>query len=76
MIEPTRADDDRLLTFLWLRAKNFPSYVIAERFGFSISHIDASTRKVREADLQESGEPTDVVRAAYWKERAPRRRKA
>lgn len=70
---PTRADDDRLLAYLRLRARNKPSYVIAEMFGMSISHVDISCRKVLEADLNESGEPADVVKRAYWKQRAPRR---
>ena len=69
----TREEDDQILDFLRLRVQGVPVRDIARRFGVSGSFVDKSTRKVLAADLNESGEPDEVVKLAYWKTRAPRR---
>jgi hypothetical protein len=69
MREPTRKDDERLLTWLRMRAHRKPVQYIAPAYRVSPSQVDQVTRKVREADLQESGEPAKLVDRAYWPKR-------
>lgn len=69
MPDPTREDDERLLTWLRMRALGRSVYYIAPRYSVSLSTVDQHTRKVREADLQESGEPAKRVDRAYWPKR-------
>lgn len=59
-------DDDVTLRCLDLRHRGFGLRRIAALVGVSFSHVGTITDRVLAADLAESGEPEDVVRAAYW----------
>lgn len=59
-------DDDVILRCLDLRHRGLGLRRIAAQVGVSYSHVGNITDRVLAADLAESGEPEEVVRAAYW----------
>ena len=63
---PTRAEDERLLDALRLRREGVPPREIAYLHMTTRDAILGATRRVLVADLAQSGEPEDVVRAGYW----------
>lgn len=72
---PKRDKDELILTFLRLRKRGWTTYQLADRYDYSPSYVDEATRKVREADLKESGESPLDVDAGYWRARAKKRGK-
>jgi hypothetical protein len=60
----TRAEDEFLLHLIRLRA-NHSSTELAERFGMTAPDVRIKTNRVRNADLDESGEPAAEVLPAY-----------
>ena len=69
---PPREKDDMILTCLRLRQRGQSVYQLAARFGCSPSYVDLATRKVRVADVAESGEDVRVVDAGYRRARKGR----
>lgn len=63
---PKRADDERLLTMVHARSGGMSSYQVAEMIGLRNEAVRTAVNRVRDADLRESGEPVEAVRAAYW----------
>lgn len=62
----TRRDDERLLLALHLRAAGHSVADITARLSFTRPEaVRIATNRVRAADLEESGEPSRVVLAAY-----------
>ena len=70
-----RANDERLLAMLAARASGMSSAEVAEVFGVAPAGVRVHTNKVMNADLEESGEPPDRVRAAYWSRNTGKRRR-
>ncbi|MDF0598970.1 hypothetical protein [Psychromarinibacter halotolerans] len=66
MVEKTRDDDEILLRMLGMRCDGAASSAIGRAFGVTASRVRVMTDRVRHADVAESGEPADVVQAAYW----------
>lgn len=65
----TRRDDERLLGMLALRCAGVSSAAIAERVGAKPEGVRIATTRVRNDDLEQSGEPARVVLAGYrWGE--------
>ncbi|MBC7156227.1 MAG: hypothetical protein H5U20_07665 [Rhodobacteraceae bacterium] len=62
---PTRARDEQVLEWLALAAAGHGWKAIGDRCGASGPHVMVTCRRVRDADLAESGEAADAVRAAY-----------
>lgn len=62
----TRAEDERLLDALRLRAEGVAPREIADLHKTTRDAVMGATRRVLVADLAQSGEPEDVVRAGYW----------
>lgn len=61
---PDRADDERVLSWLRLRSQGHSSGEVALRYGATSERVRTATQRVRQADIEESGEP-DVGRY-YW----------
>lgn len=61
---PDRSDDERLLAWLWLRSQGQSSGEVALRYGVTSERVRTATQRVRQADIDESGEP-DAGRY-YW----------
>lgn len=59
-----RAKDERLLRMVGMRV-SVGSYVAAGYFGETPEHVRTATNRVRQADLDMSGEDPDLVAAAY-----------
>lgn len=63
---PPRAADDALVLALALRRRGgLTLAAIARRLGTDSASLLNRMKRVVEADLAESGEPADAVRAAY-----------
>ncbi|MFD1913818.1 hypothetical protein [Halodurantibacterium flavum] len=63
----TRASDELVLRWLSLRTDaQLDCNVIGERFGVSQERVRVATNRVRDADLDESGEDYEAVKAQYW----------
>lgn len=60
-----RAEDERLLGWISARLRGEPLSAIALRAGVSPSVVQAKTSAVRNADIDESGEPPLTVGRAY-----------
>lgn len=60
-----RQDDERLLAMIRLRVKCDSSEHVGQRFGLTSAAVRIATNRVRNADLQESGEAERDVAAAY-----------
>jgi hypothetical protein len=64
----TRAEDDFVLELLRLRAR-MTSVQLEARYGIPRNQIRVMTNRVRNADLDESGEPAADVLAGYgWQQ--------
>jgi hypothetical protein len=63
----SRREDARALFMIATRCDGMSSGVIGRLLGMSDSAVRVITNRVRAADLAESGEPAEVVRAAYWR---------
>lgn len=61
----TRHEDAKLLTAIRMREDGFTSAEIAERLGYREEYVRAARNRVLNADIAESGEPEDIVRAGY-----------
>ena len=68
----SRAADECLLSMLRARARREPLADIAAAHEVSPSDISTITNRIRLSDLDESGEPADLVSAAYWPVRGRR----
>lgn len=63
----TRADDERHLEWLSLRANGTKASDIALHDGEASSgQVIKTTNAIRDADFEYSGEPLDDVTAGYW----------
>jgi len=63
----SRREDERALHMLALRRDGVSTGVLGRLFGMTGSAVRVATNRIRAADLAESGEPAEVVRAAYWR---------
>lgn len=74
----TRQDDERLLWMLQQRSAGRSSYDIGQDTGRPASQVRTITNRVLDADIAESGEDPETVRAAYGWDRStgPKRRVA
>ncbi len=63
----SRREDGRALLMLALRRDGVSTGVLGRLFGMTGSAVRVATNRVLDADLRESGEPAEVVRAAYWR---------
>jgi hypothetical protein len=63
----SRREDERALHMLALRRDGVSTGVLGRLFGMSDSAVRVITNRILDADLRESGEPAEVVRAAYWR---------
>lgn len=63
----SRREDARALLMLALRRDGISAGVIGRLFGMTGSAVRVATNRILDADLRESGEPAEVVRAAYWR---------
>jgi len=63
----SRRDDDRALHMLELRRDGLSCGALGRLFGMTGSAVRVATNRILDADLRESGEPAEVVRAAYWR---------
>lgn len=61
-----RHEDELHLAWLRLRCQGLNSDQIGERFGTTGERVRVATQRIRKADLQESGEPQEIVQEAYW----------
>lgn len=61
----TRYDDERHLKWLKLRCGGLKTADIGERFGVPETQVRVACNRIRNADLEESGEPAGRVLAAY-----------
>lgn len=61
-----RAMDERDLAWLALRASGEPVSRFAGHYGVTSAHVYLTTGRILADDVAMSGEPEDVVRAAYW----------
>jgi len=52
---------------LALRRDGVSTGVLGRLFGMTGSAVRVATNRILDADLRESGEPAEVVRAAYWR---------
>lgn len=64
--KPTRADDERLLSMIEARRKGLSLAEAGQMFCVTGRAVAAATNRIRSADLAESGEPVESVRATYW----------
>jgi hypothetical protein len=66
-----RSRDDQLLRWLRLRSAGWSAEQIARRYGVTNNgSVISATENVRDADLAESGDPEEVVMAAYdWRKK-------
>ena len=63
-----RASDERVLKWLRLRDAGVSQPDIGLRFGVHVGQVARDITQVIAADLAESGEPAEVVRAGYpWR---------
>lgn len=65
----SRADDDRLILAIEMRRDGVPHAKIAATLGINRRTLRSTADNVRNADLKESGEPSDVVIQSYWSRR-------
>lgn len=63
----SRREDVRARLMLDMRGDGVSAGVIGRLFGMTGSAVRVITNCIRAADLAESGEPAEVVRAAYWR---------
>lgn len=64
----SRREDGRALLMLALRRDGVSTGVLGRLFGLTDSAVRVITNRIRAADLAESGEPREVVMAAYgWR---------
>ena len=63
----SRREDARALLMLDMREDCMSAGVIGRLLGMSDSAVRVATNRILDADLRESGEPAEVVRAAYWR---------
>lgn len=61
-----RARDEQALAILRALAMGYQPKVVAARFGILAPGVSTLRQRVMAADLAESGEPAEIVRAAYW----------
>ena len=64
--DPGRAADERLLAWIAARRGGVTAGAIARAYGTTEGTVRTMTRRVREADVAESGELERAVRAGYW----------
>lgn len=62
-----RERDEVVLIWIKLRKTGWSPQKIASRTGEQASVIDMATRRVMNADIEESGENPQRVRNAYWR---------
>ncbi len=63
----SRREDNRALLMLALRRDGVSTGVLGRLFGLTGSAVRVVTNRILDADLRESWEPAEVVRAAYWR---------
>lgn len=63
----SRREDGRALHMLALRRDGVSTGVLGRLFGMTDAAVRTITNRILDADLRESGEPAEVVRAAYWR---------
>lgn len=59
--------DEAVLDMVRRRCAGESSGQIAARYGIPSEKARVATTRVRNADLEESGEPARVILAAYWR---------
>lgn len=66
--DKSRDADERLLLMLRRRFRGWTKTQIARASGGHLSpnNVDTILKRILAADLKESGEPEETVRAAYW----------
>ena len=66
--DKSRDADERLLLMLRRRSRGWTITQVARFAGGKLSpaNVDTVTQRILAADLKESGEPEEDVRAAYW----------
>jgi len=73
--DTSRAKDDQVLHWLALRTRGKNAYQVAVQENVSKSYVHIQTHNVLLADLDQSGEPPEIVKAHYWKQRGPKVKK-
>lgn len=66
VMQVARARDDQLLNWLRARSRGGSVYAMGKLLGINSGIIITALNNVLAADLAESGEPPDLVRAKYW----------
>lgn len=66
MSRSTREDDERLLSWVGLRAAGWSAAQVARHVGLTRERVQIATLRVRDADIAESGEPIGEVARFYW----------
>lgn len=66
--DKSRAADERLLLMLRRRSRGWTLAQVARTSDGTLSAGNVATilKRILAADLKESGEPEEIVRAAYW----------
>lgn len=62
-----RRQDEIVLAWLKLRLTGWSAEKIAAKTGVRSSAVDMATRRVRDADIAESGDGEERVKKAYWR---------
>lgn len=61
-----RESDERAIRMVKLRGKGYTPAQIGRRIGMSPQFVSTATLRVRNDDLEFSGEPGAVVNQKYW----------
>jgi hypothetical protein len=64
-VRADRASDERILQWLRLRVRGFSPVQIGRHMGVNPGQVIMATKRIRDADIRESGEAEAAVRAAY-----------
>lgn len=64
--DPGREADERLLAWIHARCRGRSVSEVARRWATTAGTVRSMTRRVRDADVRESGEPERAVREGYW----------
>ena len=63
----SRREDGRAMFMIATRCDGVSTGVLGRLFGMTDAAVRTITNRILDADLRESGEPAEVVRAAYWR---------
>jgi len=66
MIVASRQKDEIVLLWIRLRRLGWGPTRIAKASAVTVQRVSSDTNWVRDADVEESGEPAGAVRGYYW----------